>query len=663
MKVQNSGSGQVKNIREQMVATLDTLLTKGKEFEIDLESQLELSRRRLMENDYKVLVVGEAKSGKSTFINALIGRDLLPTDVDVATCQVFDVRSREQEAYRLRFEDDSVQSITAEDLPRYGSQTTAGNGHLFDRDRILRWIEVDVPARFMPEGISILDTPGLGALYAAHAQITQRFIPHADAVIYALDSGRPLAQTDLDFITEILTVTREIFFIQTKIDQYGPKHWQEIQARNQKILQEHFGDSLPDPRVWPVSGVNMLRSVVGDETVDILLDKSRYRELESALNEFLERVVLYGRTAVAASAAEAFHDKARGVLELRRKNVVETKQESNEIRKQAAQRNAQFSAEWSSQGQRHQELMAEIKKSVAVHKASFQQALSHGGDVSLAQEQQIHMIKSSKEAQHLNEVMPNQVAEQAAQRWKQESDRVMARCIELIQEFAREAEKTNFKLLSDTVRIGTSSALTAELSKSSSYDYFRGAYMGAMPVLMLSRFTGGAAAGGAAAGGALSVVLVPWVVLPAAVAIAGLLVTKSLMDTRSKQLEKIKGELRKNLGNVLNQVKRHFLDVDSASNRHSRVDEFFNELQSNVSEHIQAVVKQKHEEANKEVGRLNEEAMLGDKERADRNKELEQQLAEWKKVGETLGQLVRQLVALSQTQRPLPRVEQTEGSQ
>ncbi len=654
MKVQNSGSGQVKNIREQMVATLDTLLTKGKEFEIDLEPQLELSRRRLLENNYKVLVVGEAKSGKSTFINALIGRDLLPTDVDVATCQVFDVRSREQEAYRLRFEDDSVQSIAAEDLPRYGSQAMAGNGHLFDRDRILRWIEVDVPARFMPEGISILDTPGLGALYAAHAQITQRFIPHADAVIYALDSGRPLAQTDLDFITEILTVTREIFFIQTKIDQYGPKHWQEIQARNQKILQEHFGDSLPDLRVWPVSGVNMLRSVVGDETVDILLDKSRYRELESALHEFLERVVLYGRTAAAASAAEAFHDKARGVLELRRKNVVETKQESNEIRKQAAQRNAQFSAEWSSQGQRHQELMAEIKKSVAVHKASFQQALSHGGDVSLAQEQQIHMIKSSKEAQHLNEVMPNQVAEQAAQRWKQESDRVIAKCTELIQEFAREAEKMDFKLLSDPGRIGTSSALTAELSKSSSYDFFRGGYMGAMPVMMLGRL---------AFSGAVSTVVAPWIVLPAVVAVAGLLVTKSVMDTRSKQLERIKGELRKNLGNVLNQVKRHFLDVDSASNRHSRVDEFFNELQSNVSEHIQAVVKQKHEEANKEVGRLNEEAMLGDKERADRNKELEQQLAEWKKVGETLGQLVRQLVALSQTQRPLPRVEQTEGSQ
>src|SRR5215469_10259123 len=65
---------------------------------------LEDYRRRLTENTYQVLVVGEAKRGKSTFVNALIGQDLLPTDVDVATCQVFRIRQSEQEAYCLRFE-------------------------------------------------------------------------------------------------------------------------------------------------------------------------------------------------------------------------------------------------------------------------------------------------------------------------------------------------------------------------------------------------------------------------------------------------------------------------------------------------------------------------------------------------------------------------------
>ena len=37
-------------------------------------------RHKLRENAYKVLVVGEAKRGKSTFVNALIGRDVLSTE-------------------------------------------------------------------------------------------------------------------------------------------------------------------------------------------------------------------------------------------------------------------------------------------------------------------------------------------------------------------------------------------------------------------------------------------------------------------------------------------------------------------------------------------------------------------------------------------------------
>ena len=145
------------------------------------------------DNTYQVLVVGEAKRGKSTFVNALIGRDILPTDVDIATSQVFRVCPAEGEAYRLRFEDDSQQEITAADLPRYGSQVVADTEGVPRLDQIIRWIEVDVPVRFLPANVRILDTPGLGALYAAHGQITHRFVPHADAVLFILIRRLPSA--------------------------------------------------------------------------------------------------------------------------------------------------------------------------------------------------------------------------------------------------------------------------------------------------------------------------------------------------------------------------------------------------------------------------------------------------------------------------------------
>src|SRR5918997_4303057 len=144
---------QTEGIRKQSVAVLGALTAKAGEFELGEPPQaLGRHRRRLRENTYKVLVVGEAKRGKSTFVNALIGRDILPPDVDVATSQVFNIRPSAQEAYRLRYEDGSGREILLEDLPRYGSQIALDAGVVPTADQVIRWIEVEVPIRFLPGG-------------------------------------------------------------------------------------------------------------------------------------------------------------------------------------------------------------------------------------------------------------------------------------------------------------------------------------------------------------------------------------------------------------------------------------------------------------------------------------------------------------------------------
>src|ERR687894_1621872 len=138
-------TGQIEGIRRQTVAVLDELIARADEFKLaDPSPALGRYREKLRENAYKVLVVGEAKRGKSTFVNALIGRDILPTDVEVATSQVFNVRPAKQEAYRVRYEDGSAREITAGDLPRYGSQVMHDAGIVPKPAEIVRWIEVDM---------------------------------------------------------------------------------------------------------------------------------------------------------------------------------------------------------------------------------------------------------------------------------------------------------------------------------------------------------------------------------------------------------------------------------------------------------------------------------------------------------------------------------------
>ncbi|MGH3146531.1 MAG: dynamin family protein, partial [Rubrobacter sp.] len=296
---------QAREIRQETISILEKLARKSEEFELPKPPEaLEEYHQRLAENTYKVLVVGEARRGKSSFVNALIGEGVLPTDVGVATSQVFDVRPAESEAYRLRFEDESVKEISLEDLPRYGSQVLEDAGERPELDQIIRWIEVDTPTiRFLPEGVSLLDTPGLGALYAAHAQITQRFVPLADAVIFVLDSEKQIVQSELEFLEEILKVTPDIFFIQTKIDLYSEDHWQDIRRRNKEILEERFGDRLIDTNVWPISSILLLAAAADGEDAEEDFEDSRHGELEKALQAFLFRVAGWRRSAEAAVVA------------------------------------------------------------------------------------------------------------------------------------------------------------------------------------------------------------------------------------------------------------------------------------------------------------------------------------------------------------------------
>src|SRR5215211_2917797 len=276
MSEMGTNSEQANEVRNETISIVDALSGKAGEFELpEPPEALERYRQGLVQNTYKVLVVGEAKRGKSTFVNALIGEDILPTNVRVTTSQVFDVRLAEREAYRVRFEDNSAREITRDDLPRYGSQVLEDAGERPELDQVIRWIEVDTPTfSFLPKGVSLLDTPGLGALYAAHAQITQRFVPEADAVIFVLDSEKPIVQSEIEFIETILNETSDIFFIQTKIDLYDEEAWRATLDRNREILEQKFGDSLTDTNIRPISSELLLKAAQSEETRELYLTES-----------------------------------------------------------------------------------------------------------------------------------------------------------------------------------------------------------------------------------------------------------------------------------------------------------------------------------------------------------------------------------------------------
>ncbi len=633
-------------VRKKTLAVLSSLTERARAFGLpDPASSLAQHQQKLADNTYQVLVVGEAKRGKSTFVNALIGRDILPTDVDIATSQVFRICPAEGEAYRLRFEDNSQREISVADLPSYGSQVVADAQGVPRLDQIIRWIEVDVPARFLPPNVRILDTPGLGALYAAHAQITHRFVPHADAVLFVLDSQAPIGEPEIQLVNRLLEVTRSILFVQTKIDQFRREAWQEIQKRNQEILGKEFGDRLSDTRVWPISSINLRKACqTGDEDYLIV---SRHRELAAALQAFLFRVAGWSRSAEAILLAGHYQAMSRQTLAARLAALTEeSKQKRADFQQRAMERRKQFEADWGERGQLRHDLVLNIQKIAALGKHAIRNGLQSGGDIDAHFRARIEGLTGAADGAELFRSLPQAVEARALNLWQEVRRSTEAKCNEALAPFALAADEVLQASVADPI----SSQLRNVPSAAGDHP---GAAETWLKTLRLATFAGAASPyllTPALAAFGVAVAAAPiWLV--GAVAILAVGVPTLVVEKRS-QLRASKHELLRSLADLLQQLRNHLLvDVDLTSGRFTRVDECFGSLERSISERIGQFASRKLADAQAEIDRLGEEARLDDQQRQVKAEETRHHLADWDGIGCRLQEIRNELEAFERGQR------------
>ncbi|MDO4548585.1 MAG: dynamin family protein, partial [Clostridia bacterium] len=294
-KTQNEAMLELKKnfseCREKALNLYEGISKQGPEFSLpEPMSAVKKLSDTIKREEHTIVVMGEVSRGKSSWINGLIGKELLPTDPQTTTSQAFCIRSVDdgKEAFRVRYEDDSYKEITKDELTKYGSQLYKYEGEYEDMTAkdVIRWIEIDTPCKFIPRGLRIIDTPGLGSVYAGHSEITRRFIPHANGVVFVFKSDVTVLESEVGYIEEILSVTPNILFIQTHIDVF--QNWEEVRKNNEDTLRKKFREKISMPlSIWPVSNKNMLLAGEQEgENRKICLNEAKYPGLAAALDIF-----------------------------------------------------------------------------------------------------------------------------------------------------------------------------------------------------------------------------------------------------------------------------------------------------------------------------------------------------------------------------------------
>ena len=259
-----------------------------------LPEELSILSTNLHKSDFTLVVSGEVNRGKSTFINAIIGRNILPTYDKETTAQVFKIINSEEETFTVVYENGDRVSIKKEELSEYGTQI--GKSSDLTLGRRITYIEIKTHVENLPSGVTIVDTPGIGSTFKEHSEIAREFMRQADAVIYLCSSKHPIVKIDIDFIKNTilpLPAIPNVLFVMAKADQADSiEALNNLINRSESQLEENFADNPSiGKKVIPVNSLSLLDSnnATSTEVSALLRQESNYEAINQSINELIER--------------------------------------------------------------------------------------------------------------------------------------------------------------------------------------------------------------------------------------------------------------------------------------------------------------------------------------------------------------------------------------
>ena len=227
------------NGADTLASALNELAVLGTEPD---REQLTALLDRLDADRLRVLVAGEAKRGKSTLVNALLGRDLLPSGVTPLTAVTTTVRYGDDERAQVRFLDGHEEKHSLAALPDLVTE----RGNAGNRRRIAG-VTVYVTAPVLEGGVELVDTPGTGSVFQWDTEAAHEALESMDAAVFVLTADPPVSATERDLLGRVAGLSVTTFAVLNKADYLDEPGLAEAVGFTRRVLGEagHPGTVYP----------------------------------------------------------------------------------------------------------------------------------------------------------------------------------------------------------------------------------------------------------------------------------------------------------------------------------------------------------------------------------------------------------------------------------
>ena len=291
---------------KQTVTDIITDLKKLREYsqKLDLDgniSSIDEVLDRLSKDEFSVAIVGEFKRGKSTVINALLGKNILPVDVLPTTATLNKITYNVAPFVNIEYKDGRQEQIEIDQLNNYVTKLTKESEEIA---KTVKEAVVYYPINYCKNGVTIIDTPGLND-DAAMTEVTMSVLPQIDAALMVIMAQAPFSESERDFLENkiITSDLGRVLFIVTGIDLLDEEDVERVLENIRGRIQEYvlnkaeatFGtdskeyetyrQKLGKIQLFGLSAKQALKAKTKGDPA--LLEKSRFPEFEDALEKFL----------------------------------------------------------------------------------------------------------------------------------------------------------------------------------------------------------------------------------------------------------------------------------------------------------------------------------------------------------------------------------------
>jgi small GTP-binding protein len=233
---------------------------------------------KLRQNRFNLVVLGAFKRGKSTLINALLGKPVLPTSIVPLTSVVTILSYGERLGIEVLFSNGERREIPAEELIDY--ITEKGNPR---NKKGVQEVKITYPSDYLRDGVRIIDTPGVGSVYEHNTEVALNFLPRVDAGVFVVTVDPPLSAAEHEFLKDIREYVHKLFFVLNKIDYVAEAEHQEALEFTSQVLRSDLAtDRL---MIFPMSAKMALEGKQNGSAD--ALEASLLPEFEKHLTEFL----------------------------------------------------------------------------------------------------------------------------------------------------------------------------------------------------------------------------------------------------------------------------------------------------------------------------------------------------------------------------------------